>query len=91
MPLHLVINSLCCEDYVYTDDEKLYRWTRKKREGYSNMSESIRKNCEKYTLDLNNRFIAKPETRTVNLTDLLAILKSKDESLLTKNAWMFEG
>jgi hypothetical protein len=27
----------------------------------------------------------------VNLTDLLAILKSKDESLLIKNAWMFEG
>jgi hypothetical protein len=55
------------------------------------MSEAIRKNCPGYTLDKNVRFIAKPETRTVNINDLLAILKSKDESLLTKNAWIFEG
>jgi hypothetical protein len=48
MPLHLVINSLCCEDLVYTDDAKLYRWTRTKREGYSNMTQAMQKNCPKY-------------------------------------------
>jgi hypothetical protein len=87
----MIINSLHCEDYLYTDDQHLWRWTRRKREGYSNMTEALRKNCQGYTLDKNCRFIAEPETKTVNINDLIAILKSKDESLLTKNAWMFEG
>jgi hypothetical protein len=55
------------------------------------MTEALRKNCSGYTLDKNCRLMAEPGTKTVNINDLIAILKSKDESLLTKNAWMFEG
>jgi hypothetical protein len=83
--------ALFSEDLVYTDEHQLHRWTTKSREGYSKMSEFLRKNTSGYTFDKNLSFIAKPDTRTVNLNDLISILKSKDESLLTKNAWMFDG
>jgi hypothetical protein len=54
----MMMNSLHCEDYLYTDDHHLWRWTRKKREGYSNMTEALRKYCPGYTLDKKSRFIA---------------------------------
>ena len=91
MLTHMVLMNLLREDLVYTDPKHMHKWTTKPREGYCTFSEFWRQNNKGYTLDTFQRCIALPETKTVNLTKLMAILRSKDPSLLEENSWMFDG
>ena len=91
MPMHGVIMCLMREDLIYIDNEKYYRFSTKPHKDYSTFSEAFRRNCPNFDLDQKQTCIAKASSRTVNINKLIEILKSKDEKLLTENAWMFDG
>jgi hypothetical protein len=76
-------------DGILYTDKSFCKFTTKKREGYTNFAEKFAETCPGYGLDENQICFALPETKTINMKQLIDILKSKDESLLAQNEWMF--
>ena len=78
------------EEIIYTDVLS-YRYTVHRQEGYYSYSELFRmKFSPGYVCDSLGRVEAST-ARTINLQGLFDILKSKDESVMAKNAWIFDG
>ena len=75
---------------IFSDDQCI-RYTRKKQEGYYSYSELFRKRFgNDYGVDSYGATVPRL-AKTVNYSLLMDILKSKDETLLQKHAWMFDG
>ena len=75
---------------IFSDDQCI-RYTRKKQEGYYSYSELFRKRFgDDYGVDSYGATVPLL-AKTVNYSLLMDILKSKDETLLQKHAWMFDG
>ena len=78
------------EDLIYVD-KNAYRYTSVKQEGYYSYSEIFRRYWpEGYRCDSKGRVEA-TTARVVNFKHLKEVLMSKDESLLEKNSWIFDG
>ena len=75
---------------IYSDDQCI-RYTRKKKQGYYSYSELFRKRYgDEYSV--NSLGAAVPKlAKTVDFNLLMEVLKSKDETLLQKYGWMFDG
>ena len=86
-----LIYNLFREDLVFTD-QGCYKFTTRPREGFYNYSHYFRQrygSTGAYKTISDGR-IWPAKARTVNLNDLLAMLKSKDKSLFETNRWLWE-
>ena len=83
--------SLLREDMIFCDKIS-YRWTVNKQEGFYSFSELFNMHygptygCDKY-----GRVYPKAAARTINYGHLMQILKSSDEDLFKRNAWIWDG
>lgn len=82
--------SLLREDLIYTDVPKAYKWTCIKQEGFMNYSQIFKEKCQGYRC-LPDGTLEPTTARTVNLKQLFAVFKSKDEKVFEENQWMFDG
>ena len=55
------------------------------------MSERFHRLFPGYIFDKNQRVVAGPSTKVINLKKLMGILKSSDESLWEESRWIFDG
>ena len=88
---HIVYN-IFREDLLYAD-QSCYRFTARPRKGFYSFSDFFRKHygaAGAYKIISDGR-IWPASARTANLTDLLTMLKSKDETVFEKNKWLWEG
>ena len=82
--------NLVREDLVFCNSPHINRFSVRKQEGYRSFSEFSAQHNAGYAIDVKTqRFYPLEGTKTVNLDEVFAILKSKDEALL--NTWMFDG
>ena len=87
-----LMSTLLREDIVYVDSIA-YRWTVRKQEGYFSYSELFTKyygGAEMHGTMPDGRIVAR-KARTVNYTQLVNILKSKDQAVFVENAWIWDG
>jgi len=87
-----IIYNIYREDILFSD-QGCYRFTTKPREGFCNFSDYFRQRygaTGAYKTISDGR-IWPARAKTVNLNDLLTMLKSKDEIVFQANAWLWEG
>ena len=80
------------EDMVFTD-HACHRWTTSPRDGYKSFSDYFRQfygTTGAYKCLANGR-IWPATASTVRLSDVFAVLKSKDEAIYQANKWRWEG
>jgi len=86
-----VITSLMREDWIYTDKIG-YRVSLTKHEGFSTFSDKIRMHFgDRYEFRRDGTMQTSAKGKTLNLENVLSILKSKDEELMKKDSWIWEG
>ena len=88
------LQNMFREDQIYVDP-KLKYWSLSPdgegKEGYKNFSQMFKELYKGYHLDKNMVIRADPETKRINLKQLLALFRSKDENLWKEHAWQFDG
>ena len=87
-----IMSTLLREDIVFVD-AIAYRWTVRKQEGFFSYTELFIKHfgsAEMYGTVPDGRIVAR-QARTVNYSQLVQILKSKDKALFEKNQWIWDG
>lgn len=85
-----VISSLQREDWILTNEIGSH-FTTRPREGYLTYSNLFRKLYGTgYAVD-KLQCVVPTTARTLNFKTLMAVLKSKDESLWEQSQWMFDG
>ena len=85
------MGSIVKEDLLYVD-QKLYRFSSTKKEGFYTFSEIFHINFGyDYACTVTRHIYPIGEARRVNYTQLTSILRSKDESVYTKDKWIFDG
>ena len=90
------LQELYREDRFYADKQHLV-WSMNGPDGseeratLERMSERFHRLFPGYIFDKNQRVVAGPSTKVINLKKLMGILKSSDESLWEESRWMFDG
>ena len=90
------LQELYREDRFFADKQCLV-WSMEGPDGseeratLERMSERFHRLYPGYLFDVNQRVVAGPTTKVLNLKKLMAILKSSDEDLWEESKWMFDG
>ena len=90
--IEAVMYSLLREDIIFLDSIA-HRWSVRKQEGFYRFSELFRKHygTTDFYGTLSNGSIYARQARTVNYSELVRVLKSKDAALLEENKWIWDG
>lgn len=81
--------SLFREDLLLTD--KIFEfWTLKPQEGFMTYTDFWHKHFDGYKVDSLQRIRA-DTAKTINLNELITMMKSKDRAVYEENKWMFDG
>ena len=92
--LWAILQNMYREDQIYCDRQFIY-WSLSPdgegKEDYENFSTRFKRLHEGYHLDKGMVIRPNPETRKINLNELVALFKSKDEALWQEHAWQFDG
>lgn len=85
-----VLTTLFREDLIYADNS-CEHYSAKRQEGYKNYSELFRQKVGfDYGIGPDGSVVSKT-AKLVNFKQMIEILKSKDESLLEQNKWIWDG
>jgi hypothetical protein len=86
-----VLASLMREDWIYTNSTGSHV-SLTRHPGFFTFSEQVRKHFGiNYEFVQNGSLVTSKHGRTLNLDEVVGMLKSKDNSLLEKNKWIFDN
>ena len=90
--LECYIQNLYREDFFFTNNNfSCWSTSNTDKEGFEVFSDRFIRAYPGYCLDEVMRIRARPETRVLNMENLVSLFRSKDEALWNQNAWMFQN
>ena len=87
-----IVTTIMREDILFVDKIS-YRYSVRKSEGFFSFSELLVKHygsAELYGTRRNGTLFAR-QARTVNYSELVSVLTSKDAALFEENKWIWDG
>ena len=85
-----VLTSLFREDWLYTNDLASH-YSLKRHDGFFNFSEMFRKRYGNEYITAKDGTVIPTTARQINFKSLWDMLRSSDESVFTKNKWIYDG
>lgn len=91
--INALVQNMFREGKIYTENFEFYSLSKDGpgKEKFENMSEKFDRLYKGYRMNSLARIDPLPETKTVNLQDLVSLLRSSDAEAWESNKWMYDG